>query len=104
MLVWLLEHGVPEAKNLLPLPDDVTARSSCECGCPSVEFNLPQESSPSKTPRSIVADFTGISGDLSVGVILFAQSGVLAELEVYAFDSTDHSFGLPPIETLRPFS
>ena len=38
LLVWLLEHGPIDAVNFLPQLDIIEARSSCNCGCPSIEF------------------------------------------------------------------
>ena len=103
LLAWLLEHGEPDVRNFMPQLDVIKARSSCTCGCPSVEFTVPMEASYAETTRSIVADFTGAAKELPVVLILFATGGELSELKVFPFDSTDLPFGLPAIVSLRPF-
>ena len=104
LLTWLLEHNTPEAREFIPLLDRAEARTSCTCGCPSIEFNFPLDLPMVETPRGIIADFSGESDGMAIGLILFSGSGALSELEVFSFGECDHSFGLPSIETLRPFS
>jgi len=101
LLVWLLEHGGPEARNFLPQLEVIQARPSCGCGCPSIEFIVPIDAPYIHLTDGISGHFAGRSADRDVGLILFAGSGVLSELEVFTFGGIDHPFGLPNIETLR---
>lgn len=104
LLVWLLEHGPIDAANFLPQLSITEARSSCRCGCPSIEFSVPMDSPFIASPQGMEAHFSGRSGDDEVGLLLTAGSGVLSELEVYTFGAVDHPFDLPAINTLRPAS
>ena len=101
LLVWLLEHGPMNAANFLPQLGIIEARSSCRCGCPSIEFSVPVDSPFIDSPQGIRAFFLGRSGEDEVGLMLTAGSGVLSELEVYTFAEVDHPFDLPAINTLR---
>jgi hypothetical protein len=102
LLVWLLEHGPTDATNFLPQLEITGARSSCRCGCPSIEFSIPVDSQFIDSPQGMRAHFLGRSGDDEVGLMLTARAGVLSGLEVYTFGYVDHPFDLPAIDTLRP--
>ena len=104
LLVWLLEHGPINATNFLPQLGIIEARSSCSCGCPSIEFSVPVDSPFVDSPQGMRAHFLGRSGEDEVGLMLTAGSGVLSGLEVYTFGEVDHPFDLPAINTLRPAS
>jgi hypothetical protein len=97
---WVLEHGPINATNFLPT-GTIEARSSCSCGCPSIEFSVPADTSFIDSPQGMRAHFLGRSGEDEVGLMLTAGSGVLSELEVYTFGEVDHPFDLPAIDTLR---
>lgn len=101
VLIWLLQHGPEDATNFLPQIDVVEARSTCSCGCPSIEFNVPLDSPFVHSPQGMRIHATGNSGADEVGVILTAANGVLSELEVFTWGGVDHAFGLPLVETLR---
>jgi hypothetical protein len=101
LLVWLLDHGPPDATNFLPQLDVIEARSSCRCGCPSIEFRVPVDSPFIHSPQGMRVNALGQSGKDDVGVMLTAGSGVLSQLEVYTFGEVDHPFGLPSLDTLR---
>ena len=104
LLVWLLEHGPTDATNFLPQLEIMEVRSSCRCGCPSIEFSVPVDSPSIAYPQGMRAYFLGRSGEDEVGLMLSAGSGVLSELEVYTFGEVDYPFDLPDIRTLRPVS
>ena len=104
LLVWLLEHGPTNATNFLPQLGIIEARSSCSCGCPSIEFSVPVDSPFIDSPQGMRACFLGRSGEDEVGLMLTAGSGVLSGLEVYTFGEVDHPFDLPATNTLRPAS
>jgi len=104
LLVWLLEHGPINATNFLPQLDIIEARSSCSCGCPSIEFSATVDSPFIDSPQGMRAYFLGRSGEDEVGLMLTAGSGVLSELEIYTFSEVDRPFDLPALNTLRPAS
>ena len=104
LLVWLLEHGPINATNFLPQLGIIEARSSCSCGCPSIEFSVPVDSPFIDSPQGMRAYFLGRSGVDEVGLMLTAGNGVLSELEIYTFGEFDHPFDLPAVNTLRPAS
>jgi hypothetical protein len=104
LLVWLLEHGPINATNFLPQLGIIEARSSCSCGCPSIEFSVPVDSPFIDSPQAMTAHFLGRSGENEVGLMLTAGGGVLSELDVYTFGEVDHPFHLPAIDTMRPAS
>lgn len=101
VLIWLLEHGPTDAINFIPQLDVIEARSSCSCGCPSIEFNVPIDSPYIESPQGMRFFAAGNTGTDEVGVMLTAGSGVLSNLEVYTWGGVDHSFDLPLLETLR---
>jgi hypothetical protein len=101
LIVWMLEHGPDGATSFIPQVDDLTARNSCSCGCPSIEFSVPLESPYVELPLGLRICCSGISDDgLKVGLMLTAGSGALSELEVYTFGGVDHPFHLPSVGTL----
>jgi hypothetical protein len=102
MIAWLLENGPAGAENFSPSLESITARSNCDCGCPSIEFSVPSDVPPVDYRGSMMADFTGVADGYSVGLMLVAGFGVLSELEVYIFGECNGIFGLPAIENLRP--
>jgi len=101
VLIWLLEHGPVNATNFIPQLEVIEARSSCRCGCPSIEFSVPVDSPFIDPPQGMRINAVGQSGDDEVGLMLTAGSGVLSQLEVYTFGEVDHPFDLPPLATLR---
>jgi hypothetical protein len=103
VLVWLLEHCPTDARNFLRQLDLISARSSCDSGCPSIEFSVPVDATYIDAPMGMRADFKGTADGYELGLTLVAGSGVLSELEVYTFGGNDGPFGLPELETLKPF-
>jgi hypothetical protein len=101
VLLWLLEHGPEDATNFLPQLDLVEARSSCSCGCPSIEFSVPVDAPFIHSPQGMRLFAEGHTGTDEVGIMLTAGSGVLSDLEVYTYGGVDHAFGLPLLDTLR---
>jgi hypothetical protein len=51
-------------------------------------------------PSEILADFDGTT-DVPVGVILHAREGQISELEIYAINDFEGTFGLPKIQSLK---
>jgi len=87
LIVWLLEHGPSDAKNFLPQLDVMPARSSCDCGCPSIEFSVPLEAPYIETPLGTRACFTGVTKGYEAGLMLTAGSGALSELDYHSVNS-----------------
>jgi hypothetical protein len=103
LVEWMLEHGEPDARDLLPqlLRARVTGWR-CPCGCASINFSVGGHPKLSGGLRP-VADFVfGDEDDLS-GIFVYEQSGVLSGLEVYGMGG-DAPKGLPTPDMLRPFS
>jgi hypothetical protein len=104
LLEWLLEHGTAEARGFLPQLARARVVSGCTCGCPTIHFAMNEGESAATGPHTFLADFVGRSPEgVEVGVILRARGGEISELEVYSFGGVDGAFGLPGIETLKPF-
>lgn len=101
VLVWLLNHGPEGASSFLPQLDFVEARSSCSCGCPSIDFSLPVDAPFDHSLQGMRLFAEGHTGTDEVGIMLTVGSGVLSDLEVYTYGGVDHAFGLPLLDTLR---
>ena len=101
LLVWLLQHGPEGATKYLPQLDSALARKSCDCGCPSFEVSIPLGVPLVEIPAAFRIQFSGMSNEYDVGLMLIAGSGVLSELEVYTFGENQGPFGLPGIDTLQ---
>ena len=100
LLIWLLEHGIPDARNFLSQINTLRARSSCTCGCPSIEFTVPLDAPYVETTHGTLAAFSGKSDGIDVVLALTAGFGVLSGLEISPTGETDRPFGLPAIESL----
>jgi hypothetical protein len=66
LIVWLLEHGRSYATNFLPQLDVMSARNSCGCGCPSIEFSVPLVVPYIETPQGMRANFTGTADGVRI--------------------------------------
>lgn len=102
LVLWMLEHGNPEAIAFLPqLEQALVTPWQCLCGCAS--FNLAVPGMPDhKGGMHILADFLfGAPEELS-GVFVYEQTGVLSGLEVYGL-AGEAPKTLPSIASLRPF-
>jgi hypothetical protein len=94
---------VAEAREYEPQLAQLRVVSTCDCGCPTVDFAVGDFVTDLTKPSQILADFLATSPEgFQVGVILHAREGRLSELEVYSIDGCD-SFGLPDISTLRAY-
>jgi len=99
LLRWLLEHGKPEASDLIPQLPGLRVVSRCPCGCPSIDF-VP----PTPGGMQIVSDymFEDEAGQM-IGVFAFAVAGTLAGLEVWSIAGDPIPTGVPDPSVLRPF-
>jgi hypothetical protein len=99
---WMLEHGLPEAKDFLPQLElaEVTPWC-CLCGCASINFQI--NGRPEAPPGvHVLADFVfGADEELS-GIFIYESAGILSGLEVYGL-AGDAPRALPSPDRLRPF-
>lgn len=98
---WLLEHGDPDADELLPQIEMLSVFQKCTCGCPTVYFAFNGEPVARKGKRLISDHLAKVDGQ-DVGVMLFVNNGRISSLEVYSCAGTDKPFGLPAIESIYP--
>jgi hypothetical protein len=100
---WMLEHGEPDAREFLPqLERARVLPTRCPCCCASIDFSIDGQPKPAGGLRPI-ADFVFGRSDEMCGIFVFAQSGVLAGLEVYGLTG-DAPKTLPSPDSLRPFA
>ena len=82
---WMLEHGVPGAKDFLLQLEKASATTlRCPCGCASFDLSIEGHESPSG-PMRILADFV-FGGDTDLcGIFVWEQNGALAGVEVSGY-------------------
>ena len=101
LLESLLAHDFPGVHELRVQSRELLARKGCTCGCGTIDLipigdDLPRSVATSPVPfEGIVLDS---SGDAVGGLLLFLTDGLLASLEVYAYDKP---LLLPTIDALR---
>jgi hypothetical protein len=87
LLTYVLTRGSETARSYLPQIDGIRVVRSCTCGCPSMTL-LPSGDVPLGIVGNdrIICDLVGATehGE-SVGLIVFADEGKLADLEIYPF-------------------
>ena len=100
---WLLQHGIPQAKDYLPQLDRARVASRCYCGCASIDFAIGGVVPPLGDGISILAEYEwkGPRGEM-FGVFVFERGGLLAGLEVWSQDGLAEAKSLPSTELLRP--
>lgn len=100
---WLLQHGIPQAKDYLPQLDRARVASRCYCGCASIDFAIDGVVPPPGDGIGILADYEwrGPRGEM-FGVFVFERERVLAGLEVWSQDGLAEANSLPNTELLRP--
>jgi len=92
----MLAQDLPGAVELRAQVNAARVVSRCECGCPSVDSDVPRAAVVSRTPVS--AEVEGVLGG---GLIVFVDDGHLSRLEYYsAEDHTPRS--LPKPVQIRP--
>lgn len=102
LLDWLIANGNSEAKRYASQVWAFRVVGRCTCGCPSLDLALAGNTERTTGPSEILADFDGITDDgVPVGVILHARKGQISELEVYAINDFEGTFGLPEIQSLK---
>jgi hypothetical protein len=100
---WALLHADPPATSFVPQLDVARVIGGCSCGCPTVDFKIP-EGTPREEPRdNPVGDAIGEVNGMMVGVMVMQTAGYLTCLEIYDLSDIEHPYGLPSLESLRPF-
>src|SRR5262249_52333666 len=103
LVLWLLEHGSPDTANFLPQIGQARVVSRCSCGCASIDFAIDGKVPSAGAGMQILADYEWQAADGSrFGVFVFAQSGLLAGLEVWSIDGFAVPSNLPAVENLHP--
>ena len=102
IICWLIEHGEAAAKEYAADVQSLTVIARCNCGCPTVYFEV--EGNPAtRKGEKIISDHLGTVDGQEVGVMLFALGKQLSSLEVYSPAGTDKPFGLPKLSDLYSF-
>lgn len=85
---WMLEHGNPEAAELLPQLEIAEATLwRCECGCASFQFKIRDK--PDAPPGvHILGDFVFINGKEPAGIFIYSSDGILSGVEVVSYGET----------------
>jgi hypothetical protein len=103
LLVWLIEHGIPEAHEFTGQMEEARVVGRCACGCPSIDLGIRGAKRRTVGPSQILADFMGKTPEgLEVVVLLHARGGKLSELEIYNFPEHEGAFSLPTLGSLKP--
>ncbi len=101
LLEGLLAHEFPGVHELRAQSRELLTRKGCACGCGTIDLipigdDLPRSVATSPVPvEAIVLD---VSGAAVGGLLLFLADGLLASLEVYAYDQP---LPLPTIDAVR---
>jgi hypothetical protein len=101
LLRWMLEHGRPEARAFLPQLEGILVSADCECGCPSLKLSIPTEQSPVVFAERILVQAASEMQNSCIGLILWAESGKLADFEVWEAGIDERPYDLPALDTLR---
>jgi hypothetical protein len=103
LLIWLLEHGAPEAADYLSQIPFVRVIGQCGCGCPTLELAVGGKEVTRGSSSTIVADFCGTTPEGAfVGVMVHVREGLLSELEAYSLSNLK-KFPFPRSDSLKPF-
>jgi hypothetical protein len=104
LLEWLVENGIPEAREFSSQLEGIRVVGGCGCGCPTIALGVEGAKEATKGPSQILADYIGETPEgWLVGVLLHARKGKLSELEVYNLSEHDGQYSLPTIASLKPF-
>jgi hypothetical protein len=101
LLEGFLAHEFPGVEALRAQAAEVHARKGCDCGCGTIDVipigaELPRSDATSPVRvEGIVLDADGAEVG---GLLLFVTDGLLASLEVYAYDQP---LPLPTIDRVR---
>jgi hypothetical protein len=82
LIRWLVEHAGPGCEPLLDQVENLKVVSKCNCGCPTVYFEL-HNTGNSRKGEKLVSDWIAEMNGEMFGVMLFAVAGQISTLEVY---------------------
>jgi hypothetical protein len=102
ILDTLLAPEFPGVQALRDQLDGVTVVGLCDCGCPTIDFNVPRVSSDESlratgTPTPYQGIASSLDGEPVGDIILFVDDGHLASLE-YVAHAGPPPDAWPPIE------
>jgi hypothetical protein len=100
VLGWLLEHGsvVGPLQHLTSGLDSLRVVAVCGCGCPSVDFALPD---PDHKGRVLAEGFGTLENGEEVGLIAWGRGDAVIGLEAYKYGDHAHPFALPAVQSLQ---
>jgi hypothetical protein len=102
LLTWFLDR-TDAGRPYLDQVSTVRVVGSCACGCPTIDFAAPNETSAAEGASTIVADGYGlVAGGEKVGVIVHVREARLSELEIYGMEAKA-PFGLPSLESCEAY-
>ncbi len=98
----LLQDAGPSAASYLPQLLGARVTGHCTCGCPTVYLQIEKclRADPVENPVGDMLE--EVNGNL-VGIMLLQSGGYLSCLEVYDLSELERPYGLPSMESLRPF-
>jgi hypothetical protein len=102
LLIWVLEHGVPEAKTFAPQVEKIRATPWCDCGCPSISLQVEEGRPLGSYSYSVISDVLAKTPEgKKMGILLFQDHGKLSILEMYSLDILEGDWGFPVYESLQ---
>ena len=102
LIEWLLNNGLPNAKQYLAQLKDIKVVSQCSCGCASINFSV-KGKMPMTSPMDTISDYSYYSENNNLmGVFIFARDNILAGLEVWSIDGEETPIKLPSINECFP--
>ena len=100
---WLLDHADPKATHFIHQLDVVLVTGLCDCGCPTISLLVPHETPGAFSRRNLIATAIGIVDGRWVSLMLMQSEGYLTCLNVHSLDSIERPYGLPRLDSLRPY-
>lgn len=100
LLDGLLAHDFPGVEALRQQAPHATASPGCDCGCGTVDLDVPPSlpRSAAESPVPAEGSVVDASGEPVGGLLLFLDDGRLSSLEVHAYDDP---LPLPRLERVR---
>lgn len=103
-LTHVLANCSEQANSFLEQVPFTKVISHCGCGYPTVGLEVSHEAPRGTADGRVIVDLLGRTPNgAQVGVLVFADNGVLSLLEIYELDEPLRPFSLPTIESLHPF-
>ena len=97
---WLIDHSfVKDASRLLPQIDRLSVIPKCNCGCPTIDFVLDEET-VARQGEGFIGDWLAEVNRMPVYVQLWVSNDKISSLEGGSLPGTNQPFGLPSIESI----